>query len=374
MQRLMKKQEVKTKILISGGGTGGHIFPAIAIANELKKRDENIDILFVGAKGRMEMEKVPGAGYDIIGLPVRGLYRNITPRNVVVLFKLFISLIKARNIIRRYKPDLAVGTGGYASSPALKAAAGRGIPTILQEQNSYAGITNRILGKKAWKICVAYEGMEKYFPKDKIIFTGNPVREDLMNIETKKDEALKYFNISGKRKVLLILGGSLGAYTINKSVSKNLELIGKADINVIWQTGSLYFESMKERLEKSKVNNVKILDFITRMDLAYSIAGLIISRAGACSISEMCIVGKPLILVPSPNVAENHQTKNAMFLSDRNAAMIIKDSSAKNELVPNAIQLIADEKTSKTMAENCKKLGIENSAERIVDEIYKLLK
>jgi UDP-N-acetylglucosamine--N-acetylmuramyl-(pentapeptide) pyrophosphoryl-undecaprenol N-acetylglucosamine transferase len=370
----MKKQEVKTKILISGGGTGGHIYPAIAIANELMKRDENIDILFIGAKGRMEMEMVPAAGYEIIGLPVRGLYRNITLRNIIVLFKLLYSLIKAGNIISKYKPDLAVGTGGYASSPALKAAAGKGIPTIIQEQNSYAGITNRILGKKARIICVAYEGMEKYFQKEKIILTGNPVRKDLMRIETKTDEALRYFNISGKRRVLLILGGSLGAYTINKSVFKNLELLGEADIDVIWQTGSLYFDSMKEKLEKSNVNNVKINDFITRMDLAYSIADLIISRAGACTISELCIAGKPLILVPSPNVAENHQTKNAMFLADKNAAIIIKDSSAKNELIPKAIQLIADKKTSKTLAENCKKLGIENSAERIVDEIYKLLK
>ena len=373
MQRLMKKQVVKTKILISGGGTGGHIYPAIAIANELKKRDENIDILFIGAKGRMEMEKVPAAGYEIIGLPVRGLHRNLTIKNINVLFKLLISLIKAANTIRKYKPDLVVGTGGYASSPALKAAANRGIPTVIQEQNSYAGITNRILGRKAKKICVAYDGMDKYFPKDKIVLTGNPVREDVLNMETKIDEALKYFNISGTRKVLLIIGGSLGAYTINKSVSANLDLIGETNIDVIWQTGKLYFDSMQESLKNSKVNNVKIMDFITKMDLAYSIADVIISRAGAGSISELCIAGKPLILVPSPNVAENHQTKNAMFLVNKNAAMVIKDSCAKKEMIPKAIQLMADEKLAKSMAHNCKKLGIKNSTVKIVDELYKLL-
>jgi UDP-N-acetylglucosamine--N-acetylmuramyl-(pentapeptide) pyrophosphoryl-undecaprenol N-acetylglucosamine transferase len=370
----MKKKEAKMKILISGGGTGGHIYPAIAIAKELKKRDKNTDILFIGAEGRMEMECVPAAGYEIAGLPVRGFRRKLTLTNLAVIFKLLVSLIKARKIIRRFKPDIAVGTGGYASGPALKVAAKMGIPVLIQEQNSYAGMTNRILGKRAEKICVAYDNMDKYFPKDKIIMAGNPVREEMLNIQGKKDEALKYFNISGNRQILLIVGGSLGALTINESVAVGLDLIGEADIDVIWQTGKIYFEAMEKRLKTSNVGNVRITDFIARVELAYSIADVIISRAGAIAISELCIVGKPMILVPSPNVAEDHQMKNAMSLADRNAALIIKDNNAKIELIPVAIQLMNDEKQKKYMIENCKKLGIKNSTEMIVDEVYKILK
>lgn len=362
------------KILISGGGTGGHVYPAIAIANELKKRDENTDILFIGAEGRMEMERVPAAGYEIEGLPVRGFRRKLTLVNFTVIFKLLISLIKARKILKRFNPDIAVGTGGYASGPALKSAAKMGIPVLIQEQNSYAGMTNRILGKRAVKICVAYDNMDKYFPKNKIILAGNPVREEVLNTEGKKDEALEYFNIPGNRRILLIIGGSLGALTINESVAANLDLVGEADIDVIWQTGKLYFEAMENRLKTSNAGNVRLTDFITRIDLAYSIADVIISRAGAIAISELCIIGKPMILVPSPNVAEDHQMKNAMSLANKNAALIIKDNDAKRELIPEVLQLMNNEEQKKNMTENCKKLGIRNSTEMIVDEVYKILK
>lgn len=369
----MNKQKRNKKILISGGGTGGHIYPAISIANELKKRDETTDILFVGAKGRMEIEKVPDAGYKILGLPVDGLSRKLTIKNIAVLFKLLISLIKARKILKEYKPDLVIGVGGYASGPVLRIAASRGIPTLIQEQNSHAGITNRILGKRARIICVAYEGMEKYFPKDKIVMTGNPVRENVSEIKIKTKEALKYFNLSGNNKVLLIMGGSLGARTINESITANLDLIAKTNVDVIWQTGRHYFDDMMENLTSSKTENVRILDFIHRMDYAYSVADVIVSRAGASTISELCLVGKPIILVPSPNVAEDHQTKNAMALVKNNAALMIKDSDAKRELIPQAIQLINNSNLIKTLSSNCIKMGIKNSTERIVDEIYKLL-
>ena len=369
----MIKNKVKKKILISGGGTGGHIFPGIAIANELKKRDENTDILFVGAKGRMEIEKVPDAGYKILGLPVSGLHRKLTIKNVVVLYKLLISLIKARKILKEYKPDLVVGVGGYASGPVLRIASGRGIPTLIQEQNSHAGITNRIIGKKAKAICVAYEGMEKYFPKDKIVITGNPVREYVHEIKTKTNKALKYFDISGNKKVLLIMGGSLGAQTINESITNNLDLIAKSNIDVIWQTGKYYFNTISESFKGSKIKNIKIVDFISRMDYAYAVSDLIVARAGASTISELCLAGKPIILVPSPNVAEDHQTKNAMALVKNNAALMIKDSDARKELIPEAIQLINNSNLVETLGRNCKKMGIKNSAERIVNEIYKLI-
>ena len=369
----MKKQKVTKKILISGGGTGGHIFPAIAIANEIKKRDENNDILFVGAKGRMEVEKVPDAGYKIVALPICGLQRRFIIKNFVVLFKLLISLVKARKIIREYNPDLVVGVGGYASGPVLRVASGMGIPTLIQEQNSYAGITNRILGRKANTICVAYEGMDKYFPKERIVLTGNPVREEVHGIKTKTSEALKYFNIDGNKKVMLIMGGSLGARTINESVLTNLNLIRESDIDIIWQTGRLYFDAVQKNLADSKITGIKIVEFITRMDYAYSVADVIISRAGASTISELCLVGKPMILVPSPNVAEDHQTKNAMALVRHNAALMIRDSDAKKTLIPEALQLINNSKLIRTLSINSKKLGITNAAERIVNEIYKLL-
>jgi UDP-N-acetylglucosamine--N-acetylmuramyl-(pentapeptide) pyrophosphoryl-undecaprenol N-acetylglucosamine transferase len=367
----MKKQ--KKKILVSGGGTGGHIYPAIAIANELKKRDKNTEILFVGANGRMEIEKVPDAGYEILGLPVDGLSRRLTIKNIVVLYKLIISLIKARKILKEFNPDVVIGVGGYASGPVLRIAAGRGIPTLIQEQNSHAGITNRILGKRARTICVAYEGMEKYFPEDKIVLTGNPVREFVSEIKIKTKEALKYFSLSGDKKILLIMGGSLGAQTINESINANLDLIAGTDIDVIWQTGRHYFDNILENLKKRKIQNIKILDFINRMDYAYSVADVIISRAGGSTISELCLVGKPIILVPSPNVAEDHQKKNALALVRKNAALMIKDAEARNELIPQAIKLISNIDLIENLSKNCKKMGIKNSAERIADEIYKLI-
>ncbi len=369
----MIKNKVKKKILISGGGTGGHIYPGIAIANELKKRDEDTDILFVGAKGKMEIEKVPDAGYKILGLPVSGLHRKITIKNIVVIFKLLSSLIKARKILKEYKPDLVVGVGGYASGPMLRIASGKGIPTLLQEQNSHAGITNRILGKKAKTICVAYEGMDKYFPKEKIVMTGNPVRENVFELKTRTDKALKYFNISGNNKVLLIMGGSLGAQTINESITDNLDLISKANIDLIWQTGKYYFNTISESFKDDKFKNVRIVDFISRMDYAYAVSDVIVARAGASTISELCLAGKPVILVPSPNVAEDHQTKNAMALVKNNAALMIKDSDARKKLIPEAIKLINNNSLSESLSRNCRKMGIKDSAERIVDEIYKLI-
>jgi UDP-N-acetylglucosamine--N-acetylmuramyl-(pentapeptide) pyrophosphoryl-undecaprenol N-acetylglucosamine transferase len=369
----MKKQMVTKKILISGGGTGGHVYPAIAIANELKKRDDNIDILFVGAEGRMEIEKVPEAGYKIVALPVSGLQRRFTLKNVAVIFKLLISMAKARKIIKDYNPDLVVGVGGFASGPVLRIASCMAIPTLIQEQNSYAGITNRILGKKANTICVAYEGMDKYFPKGRIVLTGNPVREEVLNVKMKTSDALKYFNISGNKKVMLIMGGSLGARTINESVLKNIELIRESGIDLIWQTGRLYFESIQKNLADRKITGIKTVEFIARMDYAYSVADVIISRAGASTISELCMAGKPSILVPSPNVAEDHQTKNAMALVRSNAALMISDSEAEKRLIPEAVQLLNNYRLIETLSVNIKKLGIKNSAERIVNEIYKLL-
>jgi UDP-N-acetylglucosamine--N-acetylmuramyl-(pentapeptide) pyrophosphoryl-undecaprenol N-acetylglucosamine transferase len=369
----MNKHKLSKKILISGGGTGGHIYPAIAIANEIKKRDDSTDILFIGAQGRMEMEKVPEAGYKIVALPVSGLQRRFTLQNVVVFYKLLISLAKARKIIKQYKPDLVVGVGGYASGPVLWAATRMGIPSLIQEQNSYAGITNRLLGKRAKTICVAYEGMDKYFPRDRIVLTGNPVRQEVLDIKNKYADALEYFNIKGDRKVLLIMGGSLGAQTINESVLKNIDLLHKSGIDVIWQTGSLYFESVRKKLEGTKTSGIKIVEFIARMDYAYSVADIIIARAGAITISELCAAGKPSILVPSPNVAEDHQTKNAMALAGNNAALMIKDSEAEKRLVREALMLINNSELTGTLSMNSHKLGIKNSAERIVDEIYKLL-
>ncbi len=362
------------KIIISGGGTGGHIFPAIAIANELIIRDKNTEILFVGALGRMEMEKVPAAGYKIIGLPISGFKRKISLSNIRVLLKIINSMIKAGKIINKFKPDIVIGVGGYASGPTVKAAERRGIPTLLQEQNSYAGVTNRLLAKKAKTICVAYEGMDKYFPHEKTILTGNPIRKDLVNLKNKHDEAYSYFNISKNKKILLALGGSLGAATLNKSVIAGLHTIGNnKNIEVVWQTGKMYYTIAKEQLNKSQVENVKVLDFINRMDLAYAIADVIISRAGAGTISELCVVGKPVILVPSPNVAEDHQTKNAMALVKKQAAILIKDSEAELKLIPFALELINDKKQQHSLSQNIKKMAINNSSQRIVDEIYKLL-
>ncbi len=361
-------------MIISGGGTGGHIFPALSIAGELQSRDSGNEILFVGAEGRMEMEKVPAAGYRIIGLPIRGFNRKNPVSNLGTICKILHSISLAKQIIKEFQPDVAIGVGGYASGPVLRVAGKKGIPTLLQEQNSYAGITNRMLAKKAKTICVAYDGMEKYFPADKIVITGNPVREDLVNIGNKGSGVPDYFNIKPGKKVLLILGGSLGSATINQSIMNHIQLISENhDLEVIWQTGKIYHEFSMSFVAQTDCKNLKIFDFIERMDLAYAMADIIISRAGAGTISELCIVGKPVILVPSPNVAEDHQTKNALALVNKNAGIMIKDSEAVDKLIPEAISLLDNKQQMDRLAENIKKMAITDSSKRIVDEIYKLI-
>jgi len=364
---------VSYRFIVSGGGTGGHIFPAISIANELKKRFADAEILFVGAKGRMEMERVPAAGYRIEGLPVSGFDRKNMLRNVKVLLNLAISILKARKIIRTFKPDIAIGVGGYASGPLLKAASGFGVPTLLQEQNSYAGVTNKLLAQKASKICVAYDGMEKFFPKDKIVKTGNPVRQDLFNVAPKAAEAYEFFGFKPDKKTLLIVGGSLGARTINQSIIAQLDALSKAGIQIIWQTGKFYIDDARKAAENYASKTFLVTDFVSRMDYAYSIADLVISRAGASSISELCLLAKPTILVPSPNVAEDHQTQNALALVKKDAAIMVKDVEANGQLIKTALELIQNDVKLKKLAANILKLAEQNSAKRIVDEIEKTI-
>ena len=365
---------MKHKFLISGGGTGGHIFPAISIANALKKQLPDAEILFVGALGRMEMERVPAAGYPIEGLPVSGLDRKNMLRNINVLWNLGRSLLLARKIIKRFKPDVAIGVGGYASAPTLRAASAFGVPTVLQEQNSYAGVTNKLLAKKAKRICVAYEGMEKFFPKEKIVLTGNPVRQDLFSIAPKTNEAYNFFNLDPKKKTILVVGGSLGARTINQSIIAGLNKLAKSeDVQVIWQTGKFYIKDARKATECHTTSGLLVTDFVSRMDLAYSIADLVVSRAGASSISELCLLAKPVILVPSPNVAEDHQTQNALALVRKDAAVMIKDVDAKEQLVDKALELINNETELKKLSENILKLAEKDSADRIANEILKLI-
>jgi len=364
---------MKHKFIISGGGTGGHIFPAISIANALKKRLPDAEILFVGALGRMEMERVPAAGYPIEGLPISGLDRKNKLRNVNVLWNLLLSLVLARQIIRRFKPDVVIGVGGYASAPTLRAASAFGVPTVLQEQNSYAGVTNKLLAKKAKRICVAYEGMEKFFPKDKIVLTGNPVRQDLFSIAQKTKEAFQFFGLDPKKKTILVVGGSLGARTINQSIIGGLESLAKTDVQIIWQTGKFYIDNARKATESFASPNLLVTDFVSRMDLAYSIADLVVSRAGASSISELCLLAKPVILVPSPNVAEDHQTQNALALVRKDAAIMIRDCDAKEHLVAKALELIINDAELKRLSENILKLAEKNSADRIAEEIIQLL-
>ena len=361
------------KVLISGGGTGGHIFPAISIANAIKRRYPSAEILFVGAENRMEMERVPAVGYSIKGLPVAGFDRKNLLKNINVLFRLFKSMHKAKVIVKNFHPQIVIGVGGYASGPTLRAANQLGISTLLQEQNSYAGVTNKLLTKKAAKICVAYEGMERFFPKEKIVLTGNPIRQDLECTEAKRKEAYAHFQCNPNKKTLLVLGGSLGAGAINKSVIAALPAIGESDIQVIWQTGKSYYSNSEEALRYYPESPVYLTAFISRMDLAYSIADLIISRAGAGSISEFCILGKPVILVPSPNVAEDHQTKNAEALLKKNAAALITDPNAEKDLFPQALQIIHDDKRLKELSENILKLALPDAASKIVDEIETIL-
>lgn len=361
------------KIIVSGGGTGGHIFPAIAIANAIKALRPDTEFLFVGAKGKMEMEKVPAAGYKIEGLWISGFQRKITMSNLAFPFKLIHSLLNAKKIIRKFKPTAVIGTGGFASGPMLQAAAKKGIITLIQEQNSYPGITNKILSKKVDKICVAYSGMEKYFPKEKILLTGNPVRQDILNLEGKRARGLEAFGLSPDKKIILVIGGSLGARTINESIVKCLEAFEKNNIQLLWQTGKGFYETAKQSLIEYEGKGIKALDFIQKMDYAYAIADLVISRAGASSISELCLVKKPCILIPSPNVAEDHQTKNAMALVTYNAAVIIKDAEAREKLCKETITIINANEVCAKLSENIGRLAFKDSANVIASELLNLI-
>jgi UDP-N-acetylglucosamine--N-acetylmuramyl-(pentapeptide) pyrophosphoryl-undecaprenol N-acetylglucosamine transferase len=362
------------KVLISGGGTGGHIFPAIAIANTIKKRYPSAKILFVGAEGKMEMTRVPRAGYEIIGLDVAGLYRKNILKNFAIVYKFQKSLCKAKKILKNFAPDIVIGVGGYASGPTLYEANAFKIPTLVQEQNSYAGITNKFLAKKASKICVAYEGMERFFPADRIVMTGNPCREELLSPDITKEEAYKHFRLDPAKKTILVIGGSLGSKTLNRSLLNGIDAIKKAGIQVLWQCGKLYLFEMNMDLEaKRKPEDIHLHEFIDRMDLAYKAADLVISRAGASSISELSLLGKPVILVPSPNVSEDHQTKNAMALVTKNAAILVTDDEANNVLINTALDTVGDEKKLADLSANILKLGLPNSADRIVDEAMKLI-
>lgn len=361
------------KVILSGGGTGGHIFPAVAIANQIKKQVPDADILFVGAEGRMEMEKVPAAGYKIIGLWISGLQRKLTLSNLSFPFKVISSILKARKILSDFKPDVVIGTGGYASGPMLRAASAKGIATLIQEQNSYPGITNKILSKKVSKICVAYEGMDKFFPKEKIILTGNPVRQDLQQVDSKREEGLKFFGLDGSKKIILVVGGSLGAKGINEAMGKDLKQLADNNIQLIWQTGKVYFETAKQQTASFAAKNIKAVDFITKMDLAYAVADCVISRAGAGAISELCIIQKPCILVPLPTAAEDHQTKNAMSLVNKNAAILVKDTEAASKLVNEAVKLVTDNAKQQELKQNMAKMALPNAAEIITSEVLKLV-
>ena len=379
-----KKQEIR--LIISGGGTGGHIFPAVSIANAIKELRPDAEILFVGAEGRMEMQRVPDAGYKIIGLPVAGFDRKRLWKNFAVLVKLARSQWKARNIIKEFRPQVAVGVGGYASGPTLKMAGMMGIPTLIQEQNSYAGVTNKLLARKADKICVAYEGMEKFFPADKIIMTGNPVRQNLLNHSIAHEEAIENFGLNPAKKTILILGGSLGARTINRTLAEGLETIRtNPDIQFIWQTGRIYIDQVREAIIAATgepvrqphipaIPNLYVTDFIKDMANAYAAADLVISRAGAGSISEFCLLRKPVILVPSPNVAEDHQTKNALALVNKDAAICVKDAEAKDKLLSAALATVADTEKLRSLSENIARLALPDSATIIAKEVLKLIK
>ncbi len=363
-----------TRIIISGGGTGGHIFPAIAIADALKMLDPGMEILFIGAKGRMEMEKVPQAGYHIRGLWISGLQRRISIKNLVFPIKVISSLVMAERILSKFKPDVAIGVGGYASGPTLRAAVRRKIPVLIQEQNSFPGITNRLLSSKADKICVAYDGMEKFFPASKIILTGNPVRKDIMS-PADKTMALGHFNLKKDKKVVLIIGGSLGAGTINKSVLHYLDQkSGEEPFQLLWQTGKYYFDAISSDQRISNSKDVSSYHFIDRMDLAYAAADIIISRAGAIAISELCIVGKPVILIPSPNVAEDHQTKNAEALAKKSAALMLKDQESEENLFDLVKKLAADNKLQDELSRNIRSMALPNAANIIAIETMKLIR
>lgn len=361
----------KLKFIVSGGGTGGHIYPAIAIANELKSRFPEAEFLFVGASDKMEMQKVPQAGYKIEGLWIAGLQRKLTLQNILFPFKLMSSLWKSRKIIRKFKPDVVIGTGGFASGPLLQAANSMNIPTVIQEQNSYPGITNKLLSKKANAICVAYENLERFFPKDKIVFTGNPVRQDLLDVTSKKTEGIAHFNLDSTKKTLLVLGGSLGARRVNQLIAKELDFLLANGVQIFWQCGKLYYDEYQHFNERE---NVQVVAFIDRMDLIYAAADVVISRAGASSVSELCLVGKPTVFIPSPNVAEDHQTKNAKAIADKNGAVLLRESELDEQFENTFSKLLTDENWQKELSQNIKKLAKPNATKDIVEEIIKLIK
>ena len=390
----LKPNKMIKRAIVSGGGTGGHIFPAIAIADEIKRRNPDAEILFVGATGKMEMEKVPAAGYKIEGLEIVGLKRKLALSNFLLPFKIIKSVMKARGIVKKFNPEIVVGVGGYASGPTLKAASMMKYPTALQEQNAFAGKTNKLLAKKAKVICVAYEGLESVFPKEAIVMTGNPTRKNMVDIKGKEAEGFEFYGFDPNKKTILIIGGSLGARTLNESVVAHLEELQKSDVQVLWQCGKLYFEKLKTSLERSReadqsgeaeekdvgsssgaemnLGNIKMVQFIMRMDLAYAMADVVISRAGASSVSELCIVEKPSILVPSPNVAEDHQTKNAMALVNKDAAILVKDMEAKEKLIPEALALVQDENRCAELKKNIAPLAKPEATASIVDELEKV--
>lgn len=361
------------RVIISGGGTGGHIFPAIAIADEIKKRNPKAEILFIGAQGKMEMEKVPAAGYRIEGLTIVGFQRKLTFSNFLLPFKIIKSLFKARSILKEFKPQAVVGVGGYASGPTLQAATMLKLPTLVQEQNSFPGKTNKLLASKVNVLCTAYDGLDKFFPKEKIRLTGNPVRHDMVSIDGKREEAMNYYGFDSSKKTILIIGGSLGARTLNNALVQNIAEIARHDeIQILWQSGKLYYEQMLEIMNKEKVGSIKLVQFIDRMDLAYAAADVIISRAGAISVSELCLIGKPVVLVPSPNVAEDHQTKNAMALVNKNAAILVKDTEATQHLFSVVFQLMTDESRMMAYSSEIKKLAKPNATGDIVNELEKI--
>ena len=369
------RMERNLRIIISGGGTGGHIFPAISIANAIKQLEPTANILFVGALGRMEMQRVPDAGYDIKGLPVCGFDRKHLWKNIKVLYKLWQSRRLAKAIIKEFKPNAAVGVGGYASGPTLNQCASLGVPYLIQEQNSYAGVTNKLLAKRASKICVAYEGMDRFFPSDKIILTGNPVRQNILQNNISKADARKAFQLDPEKKTILIIGGSLGARTINESILQHLSDIRNSDVQFIWQTGKVYKEAIAKRLEgEEPLANLHVTDFISDMASAYAAADMVISRAGASSISEFCLLGMPVILVPSPNVAEDHQTKNALALVNKQAAVYVKDAEAPEKLINTALSIVNDESKLNELHQNILGMALKNSAERIAEEVLKRAK
>jgi UDP-N-acetylglucosamine--N-acetylmuramyl-(pentapeptide) pyrophosphoryl-undecaprenol N-acetylglucosamine transferase len=361
------------KIIISGGGTGGHIFPALAIANAIKKIKPGTEFLFVGAVGKMEMEKVPLAGYKIEGLWISGLQRSLKVSNLMFPVKLIVSLLKSLKIIKKFNPDVAIGVGGYASGPMLYAAAMNKIPALIQEQNSFPGITNRILAKKVKKICVAYENMNKYFPDSKIVLTGNPVRDDVVMIDGKKKDGIKYFGISDSKRVMLVVGGSQGARSINIAVKNGLSKIIENNFQVIWQCGKLFYETANDSVANTDVGNVKVHAFIDRMDYAYAVADVIVTRAGASTVSELCIVGKPAIMVPLPTAAEDHQTRNCMELVNKNAALLVKDADANEKLIDEVVQLMDDDDKRKILSENITRLALKGSADKIANEVFNLV-